>query len=211
MKRTIIIIAVCIAALFAAGIVFAVSSEKPASKQEVNATFIPAEEAEEWLAAQEAQKEALMGKPAPDPEEYLTLYERALLHANAEQKAKLENLDTFGYEDVRPEELTKQIMIIMGMIPADAPRITIEQAEAILESVKAQGKLNMDYADDLIAEEFNKIAGAPDIECGSGLSHRVWFLDEEHTAWIDDCMGIVYYKASPESETVILYPDIPIG
>ena len=193
MKKISIIIAVCFTVLFTAGIVLAVSS----------GILVDRDHADEWVAAQETEKYAMLGKATPDPEENMTLYERSMLHADPEQKKKLEGIDTYGYE-VLPEEMTKQIMIIMGELPEDVPMLTLVKAQELIEEVKADPECptNLDLLGDTIAKRFNEIAGAPDIECGSGLSHRIYFLNEEHTECIDITMGLVYYSSPSEAEAV---------
>ena len=172
------------------------------SDQDVKTTFIPASEAEEWIAEQEAKKEALMGKPTPDPEAGLSLYERSMRHANKEQKERLENIDHLGYTYVLPDEFTKQILIIMGELPEDTPHLTYEQAIEIVNKYKLEDDTYLDLRTMQIMNDFNEIAGAPDVEYGSGISHIIYFLDDEYSSWIDISMGFVYYQPSREAETI---------
>ena len=194
--KKLVIIGLCLAAVLTAGVVFA----------SANGFFIPHDKAEEWVAEQEAIKYAEIGKATPDPEEYMTLYEKSMLHATSEQKTRLENIDTYGWEGVYPEDMTKQILTIMGGIPDGMPCITLEKANEILSSEDLEDhRDDLDKLDSVIASKFNEIAGAADIECGSGIGHRIYFLNEEHTAWLDLTMSLVYYNDLTNNESTLIY------
>ena len=196
MKKTMIIIGACLAVILAAGAAFA----------SANGFFIPHDKADEWIAEQEAIKFAAMGKATPDPEEDLTLYEKSLLHASEEQKGRLVSIDTYGWEGVYPADMTKQILAVMGTIPEGMPCITLEQADEALASIDpAEYNYDLDKLDCVIASKFNEIAGAADIECGSGISHRIYFLNEEHTAFLDVSMSVVLYKAENKEQPVLYF------
>lgn len=65
-------------------------------------------------------------------------------------------------------EWTRNALEIIGELPEDARRIKVEDAE----------RINMEYKDERsIIEGFNKIAGAPDFQGGSGITITKYFID----------------------------------
>jgi hypothetical protein len=61
---------------------------------------------------------------------------------------------------------------IIGELPKGSRRIKLEDAERI------NLKFNEEYA---IIQAFNKIAGAPDYEGGSGTAHTTYYTNKSHT------------------------------
>ncbi|MFF2480413.1 hypothetical protein [Paenibacillus sp. NPDC058071] len=67
-------------------------------------------------------------------------------------------------------EWKRKSLEISGELPKDAKRLTVESAVKIISEKK--------NVEDVIVE-FNKIAGAPDFEGGSGLHRAIYYLDEQ--------------------------------
>ena len=99
-------------------------------------------------------------------------------------------------------------MTIMGLMPEDAPYLTVEDAERILKEMKAQGILG-DFGETEsvveIRDRFNSVATAPDMEGGSGFTIITYALDAEHVKYIQihSGMGVLYFDGN---ETIRLYP-----
>ncbi len=87
----------------------------------------------------------------------------------------------------------KQLKILYGEIPAEAPFLTREKAIEI-----CQGLTNLpDNSDEFeweVTKAFNAYALAPDFEGGSGIMHRIYYTDESRNTYIDVMYGAVYYR-----------------
>ena len=71
-----------------------------------------------------------------------SLYEYCCAHASDEQRRQLESFE-MGYKGATSELLRegyiRQIETIMGALPSDTPRLTVEQARSIYFEVRAEG------------------------------------------------------------------------
>lgn len=102
----------------------------------------------------------------------MSLYEYCCAHASDEQRRQLESFE-MGYKGATSELLRegyiRQIETIMGALPSDTPRLTVEQARSIYFEVRAEGyglgsrELEME-----LIRRYNEIAGAPDYDGGCG-------------------------------------------
>ena len=94
-----------------------------------------------------------------------------------------------GYKGATSELLRegyiRQIETIMGALPSDTPRLTVEQARSIYFEVRAEGyglgsrELEME-----LIRRYNEIAGAPDYDGGCGDYITVYSCNPEFTEGI---------------------------
>ena len=89
----------------------------------------------------------------------------------------------------------REIKTIMGEIPEDTPRLTVEVAERICKAYPIPSENESpDKIDDDIEELFNEVAGAPDLDGGSGIHFRHYYLnDNDDSEYIRLTDGIVRY------------------
>ena len=185
-KRILIICSVCLAVVLLGGL----------------AASVYAKNAFSWLYPDEikareedAQKEAMLFPPSatttlpPSLEAlktcpYPELLEKSYAIANAEQKAKLDKIDQFMDYGKYP----RQIKTIMGVLPEDAPYLTVEKAIEALPKIQSPGNTEWEYKVERI---FNEIAGAPDFVGGSGVLYWIYFTDESHSQYIRIRSGTV--------------------
>ncbi len=97
----------------------------------------------------------------------------------------------------------KQLKILYGEIPSDAPYLTKEKAIEI-----CQGLTNLpDHTDEFeweVTKAFNAYALAPDFEGGSGIMHRIYYTDESRNTFIDVSFGAVYYRNRSTKEMELI-------
>lgn len=118
----------------------------------------------------------------------MSLYEYCCAHASDEQRRQLESFE-MGYKGATSELLRegyiRQIETIMGALPSDTPRLTVEQARSIYFEVRAEGyglgsrELEME-----LIRRYNEIAGAPDYDGGCGEYITVYSCNPEFTEGI---------------------------
>lgn len=99
-----------------------------------------------------------------------SFYERAYAKATNEQKAELDKIIADKSTGL-PGEWRRPVLIAIGDLPKDQPRLTAEQAAELYNS-KDRSTLE---------SEFNKIAGAPDFIGGSGIGRSIYYLNENRT------------------------------
>ena len=122
-----------------------------------------------------------------------SLYEYCCAHASDEQR-QLESFE-MGYKGATSELLRegyiRQIETIMGALPSDTPRLTVEQARSIYFEVRAEGYLpgSRELAIEL-ERRYNEIAGAPDYVGGSGLYITVYSCNPDFTEGIFIINGV---------------------
>ncbi|MBO4478544.1 MAG: hypothetical protein J5757_09500 [Lachnospiraceae bacterium] len=87
----------------------------------------------------------------------------------------------------------KQLKILYGEIPADAPYLTKEKAIEICQGLNDLPD-NMEEFEWEVTKAFNAYAMAPDFEGGSGIMHRIYYTDESRNTYIDVMYGAVYYR-----------------
>ena len=117
-----------------------------------------------------------------------SLYKYCCAHASDEQRRQLESFE-MGYKGATSELLRegyiRQIETIMGALPSDTPRLTVEQARSIYFEVRAEGyglgsrELEME-----LIRRYNEIAGAPDYDGGCGEYITVYSCNPEFTEGI---------------------------
>ncbi len=114
-----------------------------------------------------------------------SFYESAYAKATGEQKEELDKIiadKSIGL----PGEWRRPVLIAIGDLPKDQPRLTSEQA----------GKLYDTKDRSALESEFNKIAGAPDFVGGSGIGRSIYYLNDNRSEAIilmlDDVFHIVY-------------------
>ncbi len=113
--------------------------------------------------------------------------DRFLVKATEEQKAELEAYAHYDFLGGQSWSVgyKRKMLQLLGELPEDAPRITLEQATRILNSIDMR-----EYEDQetewifIVSREFNKITGAPDWEGGSGMLRMCYFLDDEPMSYI---------------------------
>lgn len=124
-------------------------------------------------------------------------------NANEEQKEKLMAIEG-GL--VRAWHV-REIKTIMGEIPEDMPRLTVEVAERICKAYPIPSENESpDKIDDDIAELFNEVAGAPDLDGGSGIHFRHYYLnDNDDSEYIRLTDGIVRYVNKKNNENILIF------
>lgn len=102
----------------------------------------------------------------------VSFYESAYAKATSEQKIELDKIiadKSIGL----PGEWRRPVLIVIGDLPKDQPRLTAEQAGEIYDRI---GK-----DESALEREFNKIAGAPDFVGGSGIERSIYYLNDNRT------------------------------
>lgn len=124
-------------------------------------------------------------------------------NANEEQKEKLMAIEG-GL--VRAWHV-REIKTIMGEIPEDTPRLTVEVAERICKAYPIPSENESpDKIDDDIAELFNEVAGAPDLDGGSGIHFRHYYLnDNDDSEYIRLTDGFVSYINKKNNENILIF------
>ncbi len=112
-----------------------------------------------WLSGQQAT-----------PAQSASFYELAYAKATSEQKVELDKIITDEGIGL-PGEWRRPVLITIGDLPKDQPRLTAEQA----------GKLYDTKDRSALESEFNKIAGAPDFVGGSGIERAIYYLNDNRT------------------------------
>jgi hypothetical protein len=101
-----------------------------------------------------------------------SLYEKAYAKATSEQKAELDKIIADKGVGL-PGEWIRPVLIAIGDLPKDQPRLTAKQAGDIYDRIGTDGRA--------LESEFNKIAGAPDFVGGSGIGRYIYYLNENRT------------------------------
>lgn len=151
-----------------------------------------------------AAKAAKYGKSV-EPEPLKDPFESYYEIATEEQRAKLDAL----YEEYAglSWEHEREMKIIMGELPEDTPRLTREDAERICASVDVKEHEYFEEFEEYVAGLFNEIAGAPDLNGGSGIAHRVYYTDDSEQISISVWCGTVtfYDETNGERETLLTW------
>jgi hypothetical protein len=107
-----------------------------------------------------------------------SFYESAYAQASSEQKVELDKIiadKSHGWgEWIRP------VLIAIGELPKDQPRLSAEQAAELYDSKKISA-LEGEVRNRALVSEFNKIAGAPDFFGGSGIERAIYFLNDNRS------------------------------
>jgi hypothetical protein len=112
----------------------------------------------------------------------VSFYESAYAKATSEQKEELDKIiadNSIGLVG----EWRRPVLIAIGDLPKDQPRLTAEQAGKIYDSI---GK-----DEPALEREFNKIAGAPDFVGGSGIDLSIYYLNDDRSEAIHVLGGVV--------------------
>ena len=136
------------------------------------------------------------------------LFEDSYEIANEEQRAKLDAL----YEEYvgLSWEHEREIKIIMGELPEDTPRLTKEAAAEICGKVGAREYGSPEVFEGYVAYLFDQVAGAPDLNGGSGISYHTYYLDDSQEIAVRIAGGVVEYwdKTNGESEILLRLLDL---
>lgn len=121
---------------------------------------------------------------------YTDLYERSYARATTdEQREQLKAI--FADHSLGIGEWVRDVLIVLGDLPADTPRLTAQDAADLYGKVEFED----------MEEGFNKIAGAPDWVGGSGIHLVIYFLNDERTEAINLSLGYVLHVVYNEDGT----------
>lgn len=140
--------------------------------------------ASDWILGQEAS-------PAPNA----SFYESAYAKATSEQKVQLDKIiadKSIGL----PGEWRRPVLIAIGDLPKDQPRLTSEQAGKLYDSKDVSA----------LESEFNKIAGAPDFVGGSGIERSIYYLNDNRTEAIYVMAGNAFHVVFNDDGTQTTLP-----
>lgn len=124
-----------------------------------------------------------------------SFYELSYDRATNEQREQLEAIfadDSIGLIG----EWKRDVLITLGELPADTPRLTAQDAANLYG--------NVEY--DNMENEFNEIAGAPDFVGGSGIHRSIYFLNDERTEAVILMLNDVYHIVYNEDGTKTRLP-----
>lgn len=141
--------------------------------------LVPSEEVDDWMEEQLMLKDKETGKVRTEEESIETFYEESYKRANSDQKEQLDIIfsdNSIGLIG----EWKRDVLIVLGDIPADTPRLTVKDAEICLKN-------NIIYED--IEIIFNEKAGAPNFVGGSGIHRAIYYLDDERSEAIIVILG----------------------
>lgn len=150
------------------------------------------DEAEQWVAEQDQKKRELYAGSIVEVSPDKNLLESAYEKADASQREQLDNIvkvEEFGAVGI----YNKQVLIIMNQLPKDVANITLEEVKNICAKTDRNSFESADELEKYLANEFDKIAGAPDFAGGSGISRSIYFINDEHTAYVRIMNGHVTY------------------
>ena len=136
------------------------------------------------------------------------VYGKLYAEANDEQKRMIENIECefggFNYD------YKKKILQIMGRLPSDTPILTVEQARAICAEVNDMGIEDWWEWRSELDRRLCAVTGAPDYEGGSGIGFTVYYLNSEHTRYLQVTIGFAaVFDAA--THTVVEYITEPIA
>ena len=104
----------------------------------------------------------------------------------------------------------KKILQIMGRLPSDTPILTVEQARAICAEVNDMGLEDWWEWRSELDRRLCAVTGAPDYEGGSGIGFTVYYLNGEHTRYLQVTIGFAaVFDAA--THTVVEYITEPIA
>jgi len=126
-----------------------------------------------------------------------------------EQKQQLSAIRDNLYFGFWCEAYTREIKRIMGLIPEDAPYLTVEVARAMIQEMQDEGLIEFFFNDIYkVRDRFNQYAYAPDVDGGSGVAIICYSVNAEHTEFIELHMvtGIRYYNKIDGTEIWLYQP-----
>jgi hypothetical protein len=128
-----------------------------------------------------------------------SFYEQAYAKATSEQKAELDKIiadNSIGL----PGEWIRPVLIAIGDMPKDQHRLTAKQAEEIYDRIGGD--------EDTLANEFDKIAGAPDFIGGCGIVRSIYYLNDDRSESIHVMMNNAIHYAHNDNGT---WTTLPLG
>jgi hypothetical protein len=165
-------IIICICALYA-------SPSRVAST-----IYIPSSVADDWERQQITQKKEASNR-VDDPISEITigldLFNDSYAVATDDQKKQLDAIRSDDSMELHGQ-WTKRILIVMNKLPADSPMLSLSSVQA--ECARKLSEVCDEPFEKVAVTEFNKLAGAPDWEGGSGIYRYVYFLNEARTEQI---------------------------
>ena len=170
--------------------------------------MVPADQVEEWERQQREKEMEILGITIPSEldEDSMTLFSKSYAIATEAQKKQLSQIQESN-EWGAMGDYTRAIMIVMGDLSADTPRLTLEQAQEICDDLEGRWFLSSDTFEENAVKLFNKFAGAPDFQGGSGVYRYVYYLNEEQTESITIMLGRIKYtdEVTGESKVLVSY------
>ena len=163
-----------------------------------------------YLQNEERLDEERRNMQAQDIYRPRSLYEQAYERATNEQRKMLESIIVVDNTPaVWESSYVKRIKMIMGDLPADTPYISLKQVEDICARVDK----SKSYSDAVkwILSEMDRIAGAPDIDGGSGFRIFWYYTDETYSAHIQVHCGdpwgrmVSYSDATGASYNILIW------
>ncbi len=137
-----------------------------------------------------------------EPDYENNLFTLSMQEANDEQKAKLEEI---AKRNSPSEWYEREILMIMGKLPADTPRLTPEKAGKILKGIDpADYERETAYEAEVIAK-FNEYAGAPDFRASTGVIYAKYYVDDSAESYIIVSAGSVVYYYPGGDDTLAEY------
>ncbi|MGO4185895.1 hypothetical protein AB4Z17_32695, partial [Paenibacillus sp. TAF43_2] len=168
-KKFLLLMLVLTIVLIGAGSVFA--------NEQFGRIFVPKEDAEAYIDQQLKlnNKDITYTQRNNNSNEAKPFYDDLYSGATKEQRVILDKL----IEDKSmglPGEWKRSALIAVGKLSSKTPRITLQEAERLREKYEGSKQFSSD-----VVAEFNKIAGAPDWEGGSGIPRSVYYLNDERS------------------------------
>ncbi len=135
---------------------------------------------------------------ADEKETEMSFYEYC--YSKASGQKQIDELDELSEdESLGWGEWRRDALIIIGELPKDIGRVTLDDAEKIVDK---------DMGDSENIAYFNEIAGAPDWMGGSGIGRAIYYLNDEKTEAVMCILGEVNYFVIKENGE---YVQLPIG
>jgi hypothetical protein len=126
-----------------------------------------------------------------------SFYELAYAKATSEQKAELDKIIADNSVGL-PGEWRRAVLIAIGDLPKDQPRLTAKQAGEIYDCIGGD--------EDTLVNEFDKIAGAPDFIGGCGIVRYIYFLNDGRSEAIYVMMNNAYHYVYNDNGTRTTLP-----
>ncbi|MCW4029296.1 MAG: hypothetical protein NWE92_06585 [Candidatus Bathyarchaeota archaeon] len=142
----------------------------------------------------------------------VSFYESAYAKATSEQKIELDKIIADKSVGL-PGEWRRPVLIAIGELPKDQPRLSAQQAAELFDSTASGNWFLEDAEVSELAGEFNKIAGAPDFVGGSGIERSIYFLNDERSEAIilmqNDVSHIVYNADGTQTRLPLGTQELP--
>ena len=147
----------------------------------------------------ESEQQAFSGTKAEQNIEYNAalyvnssqLYENCCRNADERQRARLKELEERYH--LLTYEHTKEILQIMGLLPEELPRLKMEQVIGVMDTLRDEEWQSPAEFEKAAVKCLNEFAGAPDLDGGSGISYRTYYLNEDKTEYISVSFGMIIY------------------